>query len=354
MDTYQSVSEYYGKVLAKTKDLKTNACTVSSSPPQYIAEVLSLIHEDIQSKYYGCGLVIPAVLEGMRILDLGSGAGRDCFILSKLVGESGYVVGVDMTKELLETARKYIDYHTKQFGFSKANIEFREGYIEHLQELGLTDNSFDIIISNCVINLSPDKEAVLQQAYRVLKAGGEMYFSDMYANRRVPRNLREDAVLFGEGLSGALYLNDFRNLAKSVGFKDVRLVEASPITIGNKNIEDLLNNIKFYSATYRLFKIPELEHGCEDYGQAVIYRGGIATSPAVFVLDVQHTFPCGKVVPVCGNTDLVLRNSRFAPFFDFLGDKSIHFGIFDSCGIVSPFFSASTLTEAQTKPSCCS
>jgi arsenite methyltransferase len=145
-DIHNSVREYYGKILQKSNDLKTNACVTSGKPPKHIRDVLSLIHEEVESKYYGCGLVIPSVLEGMRILDLGSGSGRDCFILSKLVGEKGYVVGVDMTKEQIETARKYIEYHTTKFGYAKPNIEFREGYIEHLQDLGFQDNSFDIVM----------------------------------------------------------------------------------------------------------------------------------------------------------------------------------------------------------------
>lgn len=313
MSTHDAVRQYYGKILQKSKDLKTNACTTSGQPPKYINEALSLIHEDVESKYYGCGLVIPPVLEGMRILDLGSGSGRDCFILSKLVGPTGYVVGVDMTQEQVEVATKYVDYHTKVFGYSKPNIEFRQGYIERLQELGLQDNSFDIIMlatmikswfynicrSNCVINLSPDKEAVLKEAYRVLKIGGELYFSDVYSDRRVPRSLVEDPVLYGECLSGALYWNDFSNLAKQTGFKDPRLVEDAPITISNKKIEDLIGHIKFFSATYRLFKIAELEPACEDYGQAVIYGGGIYTCPNTFVLDAHHTIETGKVWACC-------------------------------------------------------
>jgi len=350
--THESVSEYYGKILSKSNDLKTNACTTSGKPPKYISEVVSLIHEEVEGKYYGCGLVIPSVLEGMKILDLGSGSGRDCFILSKLVGEKGYVVGVDMTKEQINIAKTYIDYQMSKFGYSKPNIEFREGYIERLQELGFQDNTFDIIISNCVINLSPDKESVLKEAYRVLKPGGELYFSDVYSDRRIPHNLVENTVLFGECLSGALYWNDFLHLSKKVGFKDPRLVEDSRITISNQKIEELIGHINFYSATFRLFKIADLEPACEDYGQAVIYRGGIATCPNAFVLDRSHTIPNGKVFPVCGNTYLMLKKTRFAPFFDFIGDQTTHFGIFDGCGMASPF-SSNKQIESSKSSSCC-
>ncbi len=130
---------------------------------------------------------MPEVLEGCKVLDLGCGAGRDCYIVSKLVGPTGRVVGVDMTPELLETARRYVKVHTAKFGFSEPNVEFKQGYIEQLADLDLKSNYFDCIISNCVINLSPDKGAVLREAYRVLKPGGELYFSDVYADRRLPK-----------------------------------------------------------------------------------------------------------------------------------------------------------------------
>lgn len=325
---YDSVKEYYGKIVKKTGDLKTNVCTTCGKPPKHIGEVLTLIHPEVESKYYGCGLVVPSVLEGMRVLDLGSGSGRDCFVLSKLVGESGFVVGVDMTKEQVDIAKKYIDYHMEKFGFSKPNIEFRQGYIEKLNELGFQDNSFDIIVSNCVINLSPDKAAVLREAFRVLKQGGELYFSDVYSDRRIPRDLAENTVLYGECLGGALYRNDFLHLAKQVGFVDPRLVEDRPISVQNKKLEELVGHINFFSATYRLFKIPSLEPACEDYGQAVIYKGGIPTSPKSFTLDMNHIIQSGKVFPVCGNTYQILKQSRFASFFEFIGDQSNHFGAF--------------------------
>ncbi len=130
---------------------------------------------------------MPEVLEGCKVLDLGCGAGRDCYIISKLVGSTGRVVGIDMTPELLETARRHVKVHTAKFGFSEPNVEFRQGYIEQLADIDLKNNYFDCIVSNCVINLSLDKDAVLHEAYRVLKPGGELYFSDVYADRRLPK-----------------------------------------------------------------------------------------------------------------------------------------------------------------------
>src|SRR5690606_25122218 len=142
---------------------------------------------------------------------LGCGAGRDVYALSALVGESGSVIGVDMTDEQLAVANRHRGYHAQAFGFARSNVTFLHGYIEKLDALDLPDNSIDILVSNCVINLSPDKEAVLKQVHRLLKPGGEMYFSDVYCDRRVPAQLMEDPVLYGECLSGALYWNDFIN-----------------------------------------------------------------------------------------------------------------------------------------------
>ena len=121
-NTRESVKNYYGKELQTSSDLKTNACCTAFDYPQKIKNILSEIHDEVLIKYYGCGLTIPEDLEGLKILDLGSGSGRDCYLASKMVGEDGYVIGVDMTDEQLEVANKYIGYHTEKFGFKKPNI----------------------------------------------------------------------------------------------------------------------------------------------------------------------------------------------------------------------------------------
>ena len=239
----ESVQNYYGKVLQHSNDLKTSACCDVSSMPDWLKPLLAKLHPQVTERYYGCGLVAPAVLEGARVLDLGSGSGRDCYLLAQLVGSQGQVVGVDMTPEQLAMANAHLGYHAEQFGF--ANVEFRQGYIENLDALGLSDASFDVIVSNCVINLSPDKDSVLREAYRLLKKGGELYFSDIYADRRLPAALREDELLYGECLGGALYWNDFHNLAKRHGFADPRLVEDRPIAITDPKLAAKLGNTRF-------------------------------------------------------------------------------------------------------------
>lgn len=344
-----SVKNYYGEVLTHSDDLQTNACCTGAEPPQYMKDILSKIHDDVISRYYGCGLVIPEHLEGASVLDLGCGAGRDVYTLSALVGESGSVTGVDMTEQQLAVAREHQAYHADAFAYKQSNVSFIEGELENLGKLGLEPASFDVIVSNCVINLCDDKPAVLKAAYDLLKPGGEMYFSDVYASRRIPKELTQNDVLFGECLSGAFYWNDFIHSSKQAGFLDPRLVESSPIVIENPEIEKLLDGFDFYSATYRLFKIEDLEPECEDYGQAVVYKGGIPHNETRFKLDAHHLIEAGRVFPVCGNTDSMLRETRFKDYFEFIGDRSTHYGIFEGCGTAIPFEDDAASEEA----SCC-
>lgn len=337
------VKDYYGKQLQGTKDLKTSACCDATAVPEWLKPLLANLHDDVVSRYYGCGLVAPDLLEGARVLDLGSGSGRDVYALAQLVGPTGHVVGVDMTDEQLDVAIGTLDYHAEKFGY--ANVTFLKGYIEKLDELGLEPGSFDVIVSNCVVNLSPDKEAVLRGAYNLLKPGGELYFSDVYTDRRVPEAVKNDPVLYGECLGGALYWNDFQNLAKKAGFADPRLVEDRPLEVTDPALKARTGNIKFFSATYRLFKLDGLETHCEDYGQAVIYHGTIPQCEAEFVLDKHHTIQAGKVFPVCGNTWRMLHDTRFKSHFEFIGHFDRHYGIFEGCGSSLPFDVATGTTS---------
>jgi arsenite methyltransferase len=334
------VKEYYGKVLKSSKDLKTSACCDGGGVPPHLEPLLANVHPEVAAKYYGCGIVLPTTLEGRRVLDLGSGSGRDVYLLAQLVGSAGEVVGVDMTDEQLSTAETHVDWHMQRFGYSCSNVRFLKGYIEKLDALRLPPQSFDAIVSNCVINLSVDKEAVLRGAFDLLKPGGELYFADVYCDRRLPDGVTSDPLLYGECLGGALYWNDFLTLAKRAGFLDPRLVTSRPITVENEAMRRKLGEAQFFSATYRLFKLDGLEGSCEDYGQAVIYKGGVAEQPQAFELDGHHRIERGKVFPVCGNTWRMLAETRFAPHFDFIGDFSTHYGIFPGCGTSIPFAAA--------------
>lgn len=350
--TQEKVADYYGKVLKTKDDLKTTACCSIETMPAYMQEPLKLIDDEIQQKFYGCGAPFPLVLDGMKILDLGCGTGRDCYILSYLVGESGEVTGVDMTEEQLEVANRHLPVQMKKFGFKKPNVRFYKGYIEDLSTIGLPDGYFDIVISNCVVNLSPDKESVLREVHRVLKKGGEFFFSDVYADRRLPEWARHDVVLLGECLGGALYWKDFERLARKTGFIDPRVVSSTRINLHDKEVIDKIGFAQFCSVTYRLFKLPELEDACEDYGQTAVYKGTIGASPHQFQLDDHHVFVKGKPLPVCSNTAFMLSETRFHPHFEIRGDLAAHFGLFAGCG-ETPLIKADGGAGTSSPGGCC-
>jgi arsenite methyltransferase len=323
-----SVKEYYGRVLQTTKDLQTNACCPTDAVPPSLIAVERLLEPEILDKFYGCGSPIPQAPEGCVVLDLGCGTGRDVYITSRLVGEKGKVIGVDMTDEQLAIARKYITSHTRRFGYSEPNVAFKKSYIEDLSEAGIADNSVDMVISNCVINLSPDKQAVFAEIFRVLKPGGELFFSDIFAGRRIPAHHQSDPVLLGECLAGSLYIEDFRRLLRDLGCMDYRVFTKRKVTIDNPEIRAKIGMIDFYSMTIRAFKLDSLEDICEDYGQVALYLGTMAENPHEFMLDDHHIFKTGKPMLVCGNTATMLQETRFGKFFNITGDRSTHFGPF--------------------------
>ncbi|WP_324672313.1 methyltransferase domain-containing protein [Hymenobacter sp. GOD-10R] len=343
----EQVQDYYGTQLASSQDLKTNACCTEDIPAAH-KKILATLESEVLEKYYGCGVCVPAAVQGCTVLDLGSGSGRDAYLLSKLVGEQGHVIGVDMTDEQLAVARRHVQAHTERFGYAQPNVEFRKGYIEDLGSADIADNSIDLVVSNCVLNLSTDKAATYREIFRVLKPGGELYISDVFADRRVPESLRQDPVLYGECLSGALYIEDFRRLLLNLDIRDYRLTERRQLTINNEEIERKVGNIKFYSITIRAFKL-ELEDQCEDYGQVATYLGSAPDEPHGFRLDDHHYFETGRPMLVCGNTADMLSRTRYGQYFRVDGNKERHFGLF-ACG--TPAASPASSPEAASSCGC--
>ncbi len=345
--THDHVREYYGQTLQATADLKTSACCSDEAVPEHHKPILALLPDEVMSKFYGCGSPIPPALDGATVLDLGCGTGRDAFVAAALAGPEGRVIGVDMTAEQIEVAQRHRAAVAESLGHPAPTTEFRQGLIEDLAAVGIEDESVDVVISNCVLNLAPDKEVVFEEITRVLRTGGELYVSDVFVDRRLPEDVRRDPVLVGECLGGALYTEDFRRLMAGLGWADVRTVAEAPIEVEDPELADRLGNARFVSRTIRAFKLPDLiEDRCEDYGQAATYRGGVDGQRHAFRLDDHHLFEIGRPLPVCGNSAAMVQATRYGRFFDVAGDRSTHFGLFDC----DP---APASTDGKPSASCC-
>ena len=350
-DVHRWVQDYYGKVLASSADLKTNACC-AAPPPGWLRDLLNNVHPEVKDRFFGCGFPIPAALEGATVVDLGCGTGRDVFLISQLVGPQGRVFGLDMTEEQLEVGRRHLTWHAEKQSLSASNVELVRGYIEDLSDLKLQPRSVDVVVSNCVVNLSPRKDLVLAQVHQLLKEGGEFYLSDVVVDRRLPNSLAHDPVLHSECLGGALYRHDFEDLARAAGFLDPRIMEVTPISIQNDEIQEKVGAARFFSVTYRLFKISGLEPRCEDYGQVATYRGDIPFYRSSFTLDDHHVFERGRPERVCGNTAAMLETTRLRNHFSVTGSRNTHFGLFD-CSETFGTKSQGSASGGLSSASCC-
>lgn len=323
------VRDYYGTRLTGTADLKTGACCAPAPLSPRLRSILDAIHPEVLNHFYGCGSPMPEDVEGLTVLDLGCGSGRDVFMVSALVGEGGRSIGVDMTPEQLAIGSAHRAEQARAFGHRASNVDFLEGRFEDLASLGIADGSIDVVISNCALNLSPDKARVFAEIHRVLKPGGELLVSDVFASRRLPAEVAADPLLVGECLGRALYVEDFRRLMAASGWADFRLLSRRTITIGHPYAELLVGDTTFWSMTVRAFKLAGLEDCCEDYGQVATYLGTMPDWPNAFVLDDHHRFIAGKPMLVCGNTAAMVGESRFGRHFRVDGGRAVHFGRFD-------------------------
>jgi SAM-dependent methyltransferase len=324
------IRRYYGETLQSSADLKTSACCTAEAMPKHLRSLLAKLHPEVKERFYGCGSPLPPELDGATALDLGCGSGRDVYLLSALVGGHGHVIGVDMTPEQLDVAERHRDFHARAFGHARSNVDFKLGNLADLATLGIAGDTIDVAVSNCVLNLVPDKRHAFREILRVLKPGGELYFSDVFADRRLPHELLTDPVLVGECLAGALYVEDFRRVLAGLGVADARVCARSAIALADPEIERKIGFARFESITWRVFKLP-LEDRCEDYGQVATYLGSLDAHPHAFDLDDHHHFETGKPLRVCGNTADMLTATRYAPHFRMGGSKGRHFGLFD-CG----------------------
>jgi SAM-dependent methyltransferase len=212
----ESIREHVQDFYAQ-RALKSNSCCGDAQDSRYYeADLLENMPQDVAGFSLGCGdpITLAQLQPGEVVLDLGSGGGLDCFLASKQVGDEGYVIGIDMTPEMLERARKA----ATNMGIN--NVEFREGYLE---QMPVENDSVDVVISNCVINLSPDKPQVFAEMLRTLKPGGRVSVSDIVTSGELPAALQKDMQAWGACVAGALDMDDYIAGLEGVGFEQVSL-----------------------------------------------------------------------------------------------------------------------------------
>jgi len=238
-DIRSAVRQRYGEIASTFKPSAGASCCgpssseccsspTSSSIQFYETPEAVKLPEDVTGLSLGCGdpITLAALLPGQVVLDLGSGGGIDCFLAAQKVGPSGHVIGVDMTPAMLEKARE----NKEKLGVK--NVEFRLGEIEHLP---VADATVDVIISNCVINLSPDKPQVFREAYRALKAGGKLSVSDMVTDGPLPDAIKSSLSAWAGCVAGALDVKDYMAAIEAAGFEEVSL---TPVYFPEETVEE--------------------------------------------------------------------------------------------------------------------
>ncbi len=288
----QIVRTFYGRA---AKEPQAELCC----PTGYQKEDTSHIPQDVLDRFYGCGspMSIAGVTEGETVVDLGSGGGIDCFIAAKKVGHNGNVIGVDMTDEMLEIANKNNKLVAERLNYNI--VEFRKGFLE---EIPIADGMVDLITSNCVINLSPDKKAVFREMWRILKDNGRVVVSDIVSDRDIPPHLKMNEKLWGECMGGALTEEEFISYLEQAGFYGLQVLQK----VYWKETE----GYRFFSVTIRGYKF-EKKSGCTYIGQQAIYRG-----PFKAVMDEEgHLFPRNEAVEICTDTAAKLQSPPYKGLF---------------------------------------
>lgn len=333
IDAESAVKERYG---AAAQAQEAQLCCPVDYDPQY----LKIIPQEVIERDYGCGDPSKHLKQGETVLDLGSGTGKICFIASQVVGAEGKVIGIDMTSEMLEVARRNAPVVAEQTGFD--NVEFRRGRIQdlaldlefleqHLKESPVSttegffeleslatrlrrerplveDDSVDVVVSNCVLNLVADveKHQMFREIHRVLRRGGRAVISDIVSDERVSDEMQRDPELWSGCISGALTEHGFLKAFEDAGFYGVRVLERQ------EEPWQTVAGIEFRSLTVEAFK--GKEGPCLERNQAVVYRG-----PFKEVLDDDgHRMERGRRYAVCDKTYQMYKRAPYEGQFDFV------------------------------------
>jgi SAM-dependent methyltransferase len=228
------VREHYAeRIKSNASCCGTDACCAPESN-LYPVDLLTTVPSDVASTSYGCGdpITLASLQAGQTVLDLGSGAGLDCLLAAQKVGAEGHVIGVDMTPEMIERARA----NAKRV--NATNVEFRQGYLE---DLPVKANSVDVVISNCVINLSPDKAKVFAEIFRVLKPGGRLAVSDIVTDGELPEEVRSSLSAWAGCVAGAVVAKEYIAMMEAVGFADISI---NPVFFDKETVDDALRDMK--------------------------------------------------------------------------------------------------------------
>lgn len=320
---------YYDAIAAaEPRDPQATARTrdADGTIPGQARERMFNIAGEIQNTSREFGVPLPPLLEGCTVVDLCCGSGRDTYLAAQLVGPAGKVIGVEPNAARMRVGEKYLEKEMKQFGYDVPNVEFREGCPEDLSFI--PDGSVDVVISNCTFNESPDKARYIAEVRRILREGGEWYFTDVFADRRMQREISDNIDNVALRLGGAMYINDFRRIAQQLGFNDPRYLITNKTPVTEKE-SALFDGASFATITCRLVNTPYTSDVCEDYGEFVTYKGGLPDFPDYFLFDKDIKFPVGKRCHVCNNvTSLVIPEfgGRYAAVFDYEGSRERHAG----------------------------
>jgi SAM-dependent methyltransferase len=227
---HDAVREHYAERIKGNASCCGPSDCCSTEGNLYPADLLATLPEGESAISYGCGdpITLASLQPGQTVLDLGSGAGLDCFFAAKKVGEAGHVIGVDMTPEMIDRATS----SAKRMGIT--NVEFRRGFLE---DLPVDSNSVDVIISNCVINLSPDKARVFGEAIRVLKPGGKLAVSDIVTDGPLPESIKKSLSAWAGCVAGAVDANEYVGMMKAVGFTEISI---SPVFFAKEDVDSAL------------------------------------------------------------------------------------------------------------------
>jgi SAM-dependent methyltransferase len=259
---HETVREHYAdRIKSSASCCGSDACC-SPESSLYPVDLLTTVPSDVVGTSYGCGdpITLASLKPGQTVLDLGSGAGLDCLLAAQKVGPEGRVIGVDMTPEMIERAQN----NAKRV--NATNVEFRQGYLE---DLPVDSNTVDVIISNCVINLSPDKSKVFGEAFRVLKSGGKLAVSDIVTAGPLPEPIKQSLSAWAGCVAGAVEAKDYIGMMEAVGFTDVTV---KPVFFDKEIIDSALAE---FEETIDLNGIPR-----EDIYKAVYSAKITAYKPA--------------------------------------------------------------------------